>query len=163
MRRTDSFRKDPDAEKYWRQEEKGTMEDEMVEWHHQLDGHEFEWTLGVGDGQGGLACCSSWGRKELDLTEWLNWTEEKRKWCYCFFFKLCTFYWSMSVCSAKLLQSCLTLYNPMDWSPSSSSVHGILQARILQWVVMPSSMAFSQPRAWTHVFYVSWAGRQILY
>ena len=55
--------------------EKGTTEDEMVGWHHQLNGYEFEQTLGVGDGQGGLACCSPWGHKELDATEWLNWTE----------------------------------------------------------------------------------------
>ena len=67
--------KDPDAGKEWRQEEKGTIEDEMVGWHHRLDGHEFGWTPGVGDGQGDLACCSSWGRKELDTTERLNWTE----------------------------------------------------------------------------------------
>ena len=52
-------------------------EDEMAGWHHQLDGREFEWTLGVGDGQGGLACYNSWGRKESDMTEWLNWTELK--------------------------------------------------------------------------------------
>ena len=57
------------------QEEKGTTEDDMVGWHHRLDGHGFGWTLGVGDGQGGLACCASWGRKELDTTEQLNWTE----------------------------------------------------------------------------------------
>ena len=56
-------------------EEKGMTEDEMVGWHHQLNGHEFEWTPGVGDGQGGLACCSPWGRRESDTTEWLNWTE----------------------------------------------------------------------------------------
>ena len=56
--------KDPDAGKDWRQEEKGTTEDEMVGWHHRLDGHEFEQALGVGDGQGSLACCGSWGRKE---------------------------------------------------------------------------------------------------
>ena len=67
--------KDPDAGKDWRQEEKGTTEDEMAGWHHQLNEHESEWTLGVGDGQGGLECCDSWGRKESDTTEWLNWTE----------------------------------------------------------------------------------------
>ena len=50
-------------------------QDEMAEWHHLLDGREFEWTLGVGDTQGGLACCNSWGRKESDTTEQLNWTE----------------------------------------------------------------------------------------
>ena len=69
------IRKDTDAGKHWRQEEKGTIEDEMAGWHHRLNGHEFEWTPGVGDGQGGLVCCSPWGRKESDMTEWLNWTE----------------------------------------------------------------------------------------
>ena len=64
--------KDPDAGRDWGQEEKGTTEDEMAGWHHLLDGHEFEWTEGVGDGQGGLACCDSWGRKESDTTERLN-------------------------------------------------------------------------------------------
>ena len=67
--------KDPDAGKDWGQEEKETTKDEMAGWHHQLNRHEFEWTLGVGDGQGGLARCDSWGRKESDTTEWLNWTE----------------------------------------------------------------------------------------
>ena len=67
--------KDPDAGKDWRQEEKGSTEDEMVGWHHRLNGHEFEQALGIGDGQGSLVCCSSWGCKELDMTEWLNWTE----------------------------------------------------------------------------------------
>ena len=66
--------KDSDAGRDWGQEEKGTTEDEMTGWHHQLSGREFEWTLGVGDGQGGLACWDSWGRKESDTTEWLNWT-----------------------------------------------------------------------------------------
>ena len=66
MQRADSF------EKTMMQEEKGTTEDEMVGWHHRLDGHGFGWTQGVGDGQGGLACCSSWGRKESDTTEGLN-------------------------------------------------------------------------------------------
>ena len=67
--------KDSDAGMDWGQEEKGTTEDEMAGQHHRLDGHEFEWTPGVGDGQGGLVCCNSWGCKELDTTEWLNWTE----------------------------------------------------------------------------------------
>ena len=58
----------------WGQEEKMT-EDEMAGWHHWLDGRESEWTLGVGDGQGGLVCCDSWGCRELDMTKWLNWTE----------------------------------------------------------------------------------------
>ena len=65
--------KDSDAGRDWRQEEKGTTEDEMAGWHHRLDGCESEWTPGVGDGQGGLLCCGSWGRKESDTTELLNW------------------------------------------------------------------------------------------
>ena len=67
--------KDSDAGKDWGQEEKGTTEDEMVGWHHWLDGRESEWTQGVGDGQGGLVCCDSWGRNVSDTTEQLNWTE----------------------------------------------------------------------------------------
>ena len=67
--------KDFDAGRDSGQEEKGTTEDEMAGWHHWLDGHESEWTLGVGDGQGGLVCCDSWGCKESDTTERLNWTE----------------------------------------------------------------------------------------
>ena len=67
--------KDPDAGKDWGQEEKGTTEDEMVGWHYWLNRHEFGWTLGVGDGQGGLACCDSWGCKESDTTEKPNWTQ----------------------------------------------------------------------------------------
>ena len=67
--------KDCDAGRDWEQEEKGTTEDEMAGWHRQLDGRESQWTPGVGDGQGGLACCDSWGRKESDTTERLNWTE----------------------------------------------------------------------------------------
>ena len=66
--------KDPDAGKDWRQEEKGMTEDEMVGWHHRLDRHEFEQAPGVNHGQGGLACCSPWGRKESDMTEQQNWT-----------------------------------------------------------------------------------------
>ena len=66
--------KDPDAGKDWRWEEKGMTEDEMAGWHHRLHEHESEWTLEVGDGQGGLVCCSPWGCKELDTTEQLNWT-----------------------------------------------------------------------------------------
>ena len=66
--------KDPAPGKDWRQE-KGMTEDEMIGWHHRLNGHEFGWTPGAGDGWGGLACCGSWGPKESDMTERLNWTE----------------------------------------------------------------------------------------
>ena len=67
--------KDLDSGKDWGQEEKVTTEDEMVGWHHRLNGHGFGWTPGVGDGQGSLVCCGSWSRKEWDVTERLNWTE----------------------------------------------------------------------------------------
>ena len=67
--------KDPDVGKDWRQEEKGMTEDKMVGWNHWLNGHEFEYIPRAGDGQGGLVCCSPWRCKDLDVTEWLNWTE----------------------------------------------------------------------------------------
>ena len=125
--------KDPDAEKDWRWEEKGMTEDEMVGWHHQLDGHEFEQVLGVGDGLGGLACCSPWGRKESDMTEQLNWTE------------------------VLIALSYVWFCNPMDSSPPGSSIHGILQARILKWVAMSSSRGSSWPRDQTQISHI--AGR----
>ena len=75
--------KDSDAEKVWGQEEKEMTENEMVGWHHRLDGYRFGWTLGVGYGQGGLVCCSLWGRKESDMTERLNWIELSRKYTSC--------------------------------------------------------------------------------
>ena len=68
--------KDSNAGRDWGQEEKGTTEDDMAGWHHGLDGREFEWTLGVGDGQGGLVCFDSWGHKQSDTTQRLNWTED---------------------------------------------------------------------------------------
>ena len=76
------IRKEPDAGKHWRQEEKGATENEMVGWHHQLNGHEFKQALGDGEGQGSLPCCSPWGHKESDMTERLNnnnWSFTKRK------------------------------------------------------------------------------------
>ena len=74
MQRADSFEKTLMLGKIWGQEEKGMTEDEMVGWHHRLDGHGFGWTPGVGDGQGGLACSGSWGHKESEMTERLNWS-----------------------------------------------------------------------------------------
>ena len=83
--------KDSDAGRDWGQEEKGTTEDEMAGWHHWLDGSGSGWTPGVGNGQGNPACCDSWGRKESDTTEQLNWTELNLKYkpqihnlCYTF-------------------------------------------------------------------------------
>ena len=78
MWRAESFEKTLIERKDWRQKEKGAREDEMVEWHHRLNGHRFGWTLGVGDRQGGLALCGSWGHKESDTTEWLTWTETSK-------------------------------------------------------------------------------------
>jgi len=75
MRRAETLEKTLMLGKIWGQEEKGMTEDEMAGWYHRLDGHGFGWTPGVGDGQGGLACYDSWGHKELDMTERLNWTK----------------------------------------------------------------------------------------
>jgi len=96
----------------------------MVGWHHQLNGHGFRWTLGVGDGQGGLACCGSWSCKESDTTELLNWSELN------------------AAAAAKLFQSCPTLYDPVDGSPPGSAVPRILQARTLDWVAISFSNAW---------------------
>ena len=76
------IRKVNDTEKDWRQEEKGTTEDETVRWHHWLNGHEFEWAPRVGDGQGSPVCCSPWDHKESDMTEWLNWTNNRNHWLH---------------------------------------------------------------------------------
>ena len=75
-------RKDSDAGKDWRQEKKGTTEDEMVEWHHWFNGHEFEQTPGDGEGQGSLACCSPWGCKELDMTDQQHQLKKKLYWIW---------------------------------------------------------------------------------
>ena len=127
----------------WRQEEKGTTEDEMVGWHHQLDGHEFEQALGVGEGQGSLASCCSWGQKDSDTIEQLIWSELR-----------------------VVTQSCLTLCDPVDCSLPGSSVHWILQARILEWVAISYSRRSSSPRNQTWVsciagsFFIIWVTRE---
>ena len=89
--------KDPDAGKDWGQEEKGTTEDEMVGWHNQLNGHEFGQAPIGGDGQGGLVCCDSWGRKELDMTEQLNWS--------CLFLVLLSLLWCYIQIFLRLISS----------------------------------------------------------
>ena len=97
-------RKDPDAEKDWRQE-KGTTEDEMVGWPHWLDGHEFEQAPGVSDGQGGLACCGSCGRQLLDTIEQLNWTVCTHQFVVCFIRVL---YWCInSTTTWEIQDACL--------------------------------------------------------
>ena len=121
--------------KDWSQEKRVT-EDEMVGWDHWLDGHEFEYSPGVGKGQGGLVCCSPWvTNSPAQLTDWTIATAAK---------------YALHAClPAKWLQSCLTLCDPMDCSPPGSSVHGILQARILEWVVISFTRGSALPRSWT--------------
>ena len=137
----------------------------MVGWHHQPDGHEFEQTLGDGKGQASLACWSPWGRRESDTTERLNnkrrhsWHSlwEKGAWgCL----STCGFQVHVSRSWARLnenaclplvavesvAQLCPTLRDPGDCSPPGSSIHGILRARILEWVAMPFSRGSFQPR-----------------
>ena len=138
--------KDHDAEKDWRQE-KGTTEDEMVGWHPRLDAHEFVQSPGIGEGQRSLACCSPWGHKGSEMTEPLNWTE----------------YNVNAMCMPAVLQLSPTLCDPMDCSPPGSSVHGILQAIILEWVAISSPRGFCQPRDKTQVSCGSCIGRQVLY
>ena len=140
------IRKYPDAGSDWGQEEKGMTEDEMAGWHHWLNVHEFGWTPGVGDGQGGLACCDSWGRIELDTTERLNWTDLRlclkdhnqseylhtSDNCRCLYLRqrfikpwfilIRHVKWS----EVKVSQPCLTLCDPMDlyslWYSSGQNI-----------------------------------------
>ena len=116
--------KDSDAGRDWGQEEKGMTEDEMAGWHHRLNGHDCEWTPGVGDGQGGLACCNSWGRKESDKTERLNWTECN---CLLYIFLIClkdianTIYQKLNFLSLPEYVSpsvCPTAHYNYSWLPS---------------------------------------------
>jgi len=110
--------KDPEAGKDWGQEEKGTTEDEMVGWHHWHNGHGFGWTLGVGDGQGGLACCGSWGHKESDTTERLNWTEALKM----------PLLYKIPVFTPKEFSSffsCPDVYEPYLSSPPNSRLHPV--------------------------------------
>ena len=116
----------------------------MVGWHHQLNGHEFEQTLGDGEGQGSLACCSPWGYKELDTTERLDNNTH--------------LYIHTCVCA----QSCLILCEPLDCSLPGSSVHGIFQVRMLQWVAISTSRRSSQPRGQVHICISCCIGKQIL-
>ena len=114
MWRVDSLEK-TDAGKDWGQEEKGTTKDEMAGWHHWLDGREFEWTPGVGDGQGGLVCWDSWGSKESDTTERLNWTDVPNiAWEIPVLKKGFVVYWKFKCNWASLSLVCFVL--PKLWS-----------------------------------------------
>ena len=111
--------KDPDAGKDWRWEEKRTTEDEMVEWHHWLNGHEFEQAPGDGDGRGRLACCSPWGHKESNITEWLNNNNNK------------IHYWSGEGNGNPVQYSCLK--NSMDRGTWRVTVHGVAESLRHDW------------------------------
>ena len=166
MRRVDSLEKTLMLGGIEGQEEKGTTEDEMAGWHHRLNGREFEWTPGVGDGQGGLACCNSWGRKESDMTEQLNWTDPK------FFLKsdlsnpsalwqpkgvgwggrweggssgIHTYTYGPCIGegNGNPLQ-CSCLENPRDGGAWWAAIYGVAQSRTrLKWLSSSSSMADS--------------------
>ena len=155
------------AERDWGQEEKGTTEDEMAGRHHWLDGRESEWTPGVGDGQGGPACCDSWGHKELDTTERLNWTDIllffppkattssnscSPKYLNYFMYNVeclsppltTDHIYTLSAAAAESLQSCPTLCDPIDGSPPGCPFPGILQARTLEWAAISFSNTLSR-------------------
>ena len=127
--------KDSGAGRDWGQKEKGTTEDEMVGWHHWLDGCESEWSPGVGDGQGGLACCDSWGCKESDTTEWLMWSDLiwsiilefswfRFLWIYCvfdlwfsWFFRMLTHYY-IYLLGLGVIQTQIPFFFLPSWSLS---------------------------------------------
>ena len=125
--------KDPDAGKDWRQEEKGTTEDEMVGWHYRLNGHECEQAPGFGDGQGSLTCCSLWGRKEADTTEQLNWVDnqnifftQRKHSSYATLHLDLTIYWMLCMHAQSFSRFWLFVI-PMDCIPPGSSVHANFQ------------------------------------
>ena len=140
----------------WRQKN-GTTEDEIVGWHHQLDGHELQQALVVGDGQRSLACCSVWDQKELDMTEQLNWTVSVYVICTeAHYLYMCIYiyiYIYIYTCVYKwviIIQSCLILYNTMDCSPPGSFVHWILDTRILECVAISLSNICAY--IYTHIY-----------
>ena len=123
---------------------RGRQRIEMVGWHHWLDGWESEWTPGVGDGQGGLVCCDSWGRRvrhdwATELTDWLKERNSIHRKTF------------SSVQFSSVAQSCPTLCDHVDYSLPGSSTHGIFQARVLEWVAISFSRGSSWPRDWTQV------------
>ena len=113
--------KDSDAGRDWGQEEKGTTEDEMAGWHHWLDGRESQWTPGVGDRQGGLACCDSWGRNELDTTERLIWSDlYKGTWAFGLILRWpIKFSLTSQVCKAQIFPHFLFLHKAYSFIHST--------------------------------------------
>ena len=175
---------DSDAGREWGQEEKGTTEDEMAGWHHWLEGHESEWTPGVGAGEGGLACCNSWGCKESDTTERLNWTELNWMNDQNPYFQRNSFSFYhckdgciipeeqdgenlKQVCKLCLKWKSKLLSLVRLFAASWTVVRGILQAGILKWVAFLFSRESSQPRDRTQVsctaggFFTTWATGEV--
>ena len=171
--------KDSDAGRDWGQEEKGTTEDEMAGWHHRLDRRESEWTPGVGDGQGGLACCDAWGRKESDTTERLNWNDSESESCSVVSNSLPPhgLYSSWNSPGQNTRVGSLSLLQGIF--PTQGSNPGLLHCRqilyqlshqgsptILQWVAYPFSRGSSRPGNRTGVsciaegFFTNWAIRE---
>ena len=142
MQRTDLFGKDPDCEKDWRQEEKGMAEDERVWWHHRLNGHEFEWTPGDGDGQGGLVCCDSWGRKESDTTEQLNWTELMGPDVMILVFRMLSFKLTFSLSSFSFIKS---LFSSSSLSAIKVVSSACLRLLVFLLVILIPACASSSP------------------
>jgi len=120
--------KDPDAGKDWRQEEKGTTEDEMVGWHHRLNGHELGWAPGIGDGQGGLVCYSPWGRKELDMTKRLNWICQKLRSVF-----------NVDSYNLRRQVQCVTPHCVLRSPPRIPlpALHGVEQCKMYSWHCLP--------------------------
>ena len=135
--------KDPHAGRDWGQEEKGTTEDEMAGWHHWLDGHESEWTLGVGDGHGGLACCNSCGLKESDMTERLNWTEH---WYY-YLKPLLIKQWSGGFVERTLFSILCLVLNSLPVGKVKWKSLSRVQLFAIPWTIQ--SMEFSRPEYWS--------------
>ena len=165
--------KDSDVGRDLGQEEKGTTEDEVAGWHHRLDGCEFEWTLGVGDGQGGLACCDSRGRRvRHDWATELNWYNFYRCHIYALIYSIflfLTYFVLQSLGSFTSLrasvhaQLCPTLCNPIYCSPPGPSVLGIFQARILKWVAIFFFRGSFRLRDQNPISWISYTDKWILH
>ena len=152
--------KDSDAGRDWGQEEKGTTEDGMAGWHHRLDGHEFVWIPGTGDGEGGLVCCNSWGHKELDMPERLKRTEltEGRSrglcmvptgWDLCWVLFLCLFFLWLARVSEMVILSVddwvLFLFCLFFWirySAQGATVGWVMQDLVLKWLPLCEFLLF---------------------
>ena len=149
------------------QEEKGmTEDDEMAGWHHQLDGCEFEWTLGDADGQGGLACCNSWGRKELDMTERLNWTELNLHQCnYKYIIQICL--WKKGCIKAKFSWAHRSHNSPWillrQHNPTSSSIRTCPFQQKRHWCIDQSYGLCGRGRGWGDLGEWQWNMYNIMY